>query len=485
MATNDIYNAARDTINRVTDLTLGEKRKIREMSKVIDDNSRYNDIINRGGSFSLAEKEMLRKILDHEGSDNKGKSNDPKSRPASPTDYPTIRRKINRNPTLTNKEKKIWRDFFKDVRDNYVQFLPGEYFLQSGFAAIGHTTNPLLYGYVSETTQTELGWYDNAGQIGTKWVGSDGSYILTGSWTDLNAKIARYKYDGTTSLARVDDVAVTDTGSVSGGLTMNPEYMGATHGISFGNSNFGRVHSMLEVDKDTPAFTELATYTQASVRSYQAGMDFRVGSDANSPTHGNLYVLGSSASELPMIWELTAGDPPILTYKGTGAAYIEESHQQYGWDRDNYLIYDHTQNKLFTLDVDSYSIDAGSALTGLSAGSTWCSTFSNGFLVVAERDGGAGTMNVMRTYSLAGTVATLVDEIDLDDGSESVNAQMRTSPYTNFVYYHPTNQINKGGVYKVAEDGTITQLMLTNFYNGAGVLDNCFGFLGSTALPTL
>ena len=115
MATNDIYNAARDKINRVTDLTLGEKRKILEMSKVIDDNSRYNDIINRGGSFSLAEKEMLRKILDHSASDNKGKSNDPKSRPASPTDYPTIRRKINRNPTLTSKEKKIWRTFFKEA----------------------------------------------------------------------------------------------------------------------------------------------------------------------------------------------------------------------------------------------------------------------------------------------------------------------------------------------------------------------------------
>ena len=484
MATDNIYDIARQKINRSSGLSLSEKRKIREMAKVIDDTSRYNDIINRGGAFSLAEKEMLRKILDTTAKGGQdGGRNDSSSRPADPTDYNTIRKKINRTPGLTNKEKKIWRDFFKDVKDNYVQFLPGEYFIQSGVAAVSETVNPILYGYVSETTQTELAWYSKVGAAYDRWAYREGDYIITSGTVNTTDGIIRLKYDGTTTLAAVDETVGTNTGNLYYGIMTNQDKFPG-YGISFANANFSRNHSLMEIDHTTPAFTELSVFAQDSIRGSYHAIDFRRGDDLNTPTKGDLYVIGSDTGAKPMIWEIAAGAPPVATYKGSGSTAIGNSHQYYGHDRDNHLIYRHDTNKLFTLDVDNFTIDAGSDLTGLT-GTIYANTFASGYLVLMNRPGGSGTMVYLRTYSLSGTEATLVDSIELGTGSPSANAQLATSPYTDFVYFESNSNAHDAGIYKIGSDGTITQLMVTDFYNASGAHYHAFDWLGATPLPTL
>lgn len=372
-------------------------------------------------------------------------------------------------------------------------FYTGEYFIQHGINAWltgSDTSTPLLYGYVDSTgTTTQLHYATVGTNNYDAWAYSDGTYIYRGGTTDINDGVIRSKWNGS-AVVDLEETVCTNTGSVNYGIMTNRDKIPG-YGISFGNSTFERNHSIIEIDNATPAYTEDDQYTQDSIRGSYFAMDFRTGNDVNTPTYGDVYVIGSNTGAKPMTWKLNTGTPPTLTYLGCGSTAVGATPQDFGWDRDNHLIYDHENNLLFNLNPTAGDIDAGTALTstasplsGPETGSVYASTFTGGILVIVHRPGSAGTTNYLESYSLDGTVATLLDQYELGTTPETDNCQMQTSPYTGFVYLESNNS-TYGGIYKVSPSGTISLLWATRFANSSGSHYHAFDFIGPDALPAL
>lgn len=460
MATDNIYDVARSLINRTADLTLAEKRKIREMAKILDDQERYNDLINRGGAFSLAEKDMLRKLF---GPSVDG-GNDPSSTPTDLTDIAVIEKKIGRT-NMPPGSKKFWRKFFRKVANNI-----GPSYASSEYVLYRTPSNQFGYSSIDADagTETQLGTVAMA-YVSDPSITSDGTYFYCGG--AATPQLAAYKWNGS-GFTQIWNTAVT---GLNNGLTTDVQYLPqiATDQIFVtGCEAFGHGLSAIPFVPATGPSGAAVGY-ETGLDAWSRIMDFRI-DNSRELQYGDTMVV-TSGSQDTVVARWTGSDFNILA---TNVGLDMEGAHYMGWDRESGLIADcealNTTVSLFQMDLTDFTIAATG--TGTTDSATYACAVHNGFVITMENE---SPFKYIRVYSTDGTSLTKTDEFETTIGATNTNQDIVVSPITGRIYW-------QGGSFGLTGAGKVENQIAfgTSGVQYSAGNGNSIWFLAN-ALPTL
>jgi hypothetical protein len=303
------------------------------------------------------------------------------------------------------------------------------------------------YGAVNDTT----GWsLINSTNIGVSFIrlASDGKFVFSGANSNV---LKQFRWSGSSFI----EVFSGSDGS-GGGNPIDEIWMPpiANRLVSLGTGGFG-LQAVLSSYQSAPAYSISALdITTEDTRGFRLAMGARVG---NAGTFGqpDTVVISGGSGTPTFNHNARAYTVNASEFTAYGSNFTNTAYSFMNMDPDTGLILGGTATSsmpLIQLNMTTrvLSLIGTSSSTGPS--NVRFATAIKGLVIVLGVDAN------LRSFSISGTTLTLLDTL-ASGINDAANAKIQASPYTGLIYMTSTNT-PFGKIFKVDEDGTLTQVSI-------------------------